>query len=56
VSSDINLISSKLENIKIVSLVVFKKLAKKSGAEIIIITLKNIKTQKKNNKKIEENL
>ncbi len=51
-----NLISSKLEDIKMMSLAAFKKLAKKSKAEIIIITPENIKKQKKNNKKIEENL
>jgi len=38
-----NLISSKLEDIKMMSLAAFKKLAKKSKAEIIIITPENIK-------------
>ena len=39
-----------------ISLAAFKKLTKKSKAEIIIIIFKNIKKQKKNNKKIEKNL
>ncbi len=38
------------------SLAAFKELAKKSEAEIIIIISKNIKKQRKNNKKIEKNL
>ncbi len=42
-SLDISLIFLSIKNIKIVSLTVFKKLTKKSEAEIIIITLKNIK-------------
>jgi len=42
-SSDISLIFLSIENIKIISLAVFKKLTKKSKAEIIIIIFKNIK-------------
>ncbi len=38
----ISLISSNSEDIKIISLVVFKELTKKSEAEIIIITPENI--------------
>ncbi len=38
------------------SLAAFKKLAKKSEAEIIIITSENIEKQKRNNEKVEENL
>jgi len=37
-----SLISFYLKNIKIVSLIAFKKLTKKSEAEIIIIILENI--------------
>ena len=55
-SLDISLIFFKLENIEIISLVVFKKLTKKFKAKIIMIIFENIKKQKKNNKKIEENL
>ncbi len=40
---DISLISFKLKNTEIISLTAFEKLAKKSGAEIIIITFENIK-------------
>ena len=53
---DISLISFKLKNTEIISLTAFEKLAKKSGAEIIIITFENIKMQKKNDEKIKENL
>jgi len=42
-SLDISLISSKLKNTEIISLIAFKKLTKKSKAEIIIITSENIK-------------
>ncbi len=42
-SLNISLISSKLKNIKIVSLITLKELTKKLRAEIIIITSKNIK-------------
>ncbi len=49
-------ISSKLKNTEIISLTAFEKLTKKSEVEIIIIIFKNIEMQKKNNKKIEENL
>jgi len=42
-SLNISLISFKLKNIKIISLIAFKKLIKKSEAEIIIIIFKNIK-------------
>ena len=38
------------------SLIAFKELTKESKAEIIIITSENIKRQKKNNKKAEEDL
>ena len=38
------------------SLVAFKKLTKESKVKIIIIIPKNIKRQKKNNKKAEEDL
>ena len=38
------------------SLIAFKKLIKKSEAEIIMITLENIKKQKKNNEKTKKNL
>ncbi len=55
-SLDISLIFLKSKNTEIISLAAFKKLVRKSEAEIIIITLENIKTQKKNNEKIEENL
>ncbi len=55
-SLNINLISFNLKNIKIISLITFKKLIKKSRMKIIIITFKNIEKQKKNNKKIEKNL
>ncbi len=38
------------------SLTAFKELTKEFRAEIIIITSENIKRQKKNDEKIEENL
>ena len=38
-----NSISLNLKNTEIVNLIAFKKLAKKSKAEIIMITFKNIK-------------
>ncbi len=41
-SLNISLIFFKLKNTKIVSLIAFKKLTKKSEAEIIIITPENI--------------
>jgi len=41
-SLDRSLISSKLKNIKIVSLIIFKKLIKEFKVKIIIIILKNI--------------
>ncbi len=41
-NSDISSISFKLKNIKIVSLITFKKLTKKSKVKIIIITFENI--------------
>jgi len=43
VSSDISLISFILVSIKMISLVAFKELIKKSEKEIIIIISKNIK-------------
>ncbi len=42
-SLDISLIFFKLENIEIISLVVFKKLTKKFKAKIIMIIFENIK-------------
>ena len=51
-----SLISFNLEDIKIMSLIAFKELTKKSEAEIIIITSENIKKQRKNDEKVEKNL
>ncbi len=55
-SLNISLISSNIKNIKMMNLTAFKKLSRKFKAEIIIITPENIKKQKRNDEKIEENL